>query len=163
MSCNRVLTEFQVARSGQGRILSMELPTNNAVATSRHVVLVIIDDNPLSIEFVAAALEREGLEIFSACDPREGLDLVYKHHPQIVITDLALPDMNGLEVLDRVINFDPHTNVVIMTAYPSKNTAEEARKRHAVDYLTKPVPLAQLRHRMGELIDAAMHPGNTPG
>lgn len=146
-----------MARSGQSRILSMELPNSNAILKSRPVVLVIIDDNPLSSEFVSAALEREGVEIFSACHPRDGLDLVYKHHPEIVITDLALPDMNGLEVLDRIIKFDPQTNVVIMTAYPSKNTAEEAKKRHAVDYLTKPVPLAYLRHRVGELIEAAMH------
>jgi DNA-binding NtrC family response regulator len=130
---------------------------------TRPVSLVIIDDNPLSVEFVAAALEREDLEIHSACHPREGLNLVYKYHPQIVITDLALPDMNGLEVLDRIMKFAPETRVVILTAYPSKNTAEEARKKHAVDYLTKPVPLFQLRQRVGELIDAAhreQNPGN---
>jgi DNA-binding NtrC family response regulator len=126
------------------------------------VSLVIIDDNPLSAEFVAAALERDDVEIHSACHPREGLSLIYKYHPQIVITDLALPDMNGLEVLDRVMKFDPETKVVIITAYPSKNTAEVARKKHAVDYLTKPVPLSQLRHRVGELIDAAHHQQN-PG
>jgi CheY-like chemotaxis protein len=124
------------------------------------VALVIIDDNPLSAEFVAAALEREGVQIYSACHPREGLDLIYKHHPKIVITDLALPDMNGLEVLDRVMRFDSDTKVVIITAYPSKNTAEQARKKHAVDYLTKPVPLSDLRHRLGELIDAALHQQN---
>lgn len=120
------------------------------------VSLVIIDDNPLSVEFVAAALERKGLKIFSAYTPLEGLDLVYKHHPQLVITDLALPEMNGLEVLDRVMNFDPSTKVVVITAYASKNSAEAARKRNAVDYLTKPIPLALLRQRVGGLIDEAL-------
>jgi DNA-binding NtrC family response regulator len=130
--------------------------------TNSSVALVIIDDNPLSVEFVAAALEREDVKIYSACHPREGLSLVYKHRPQIVITDLALPDMNGLEVLDRVMKFDPETRVVIITAYPSKNMAEEAHKKRAVDYLIKPVPLSLLRQRVGELIDAAQreNPGN---
>lgn len=121
------------------------------------VALVIIDDNPLSAEFVAAALERNGLKIFSAYHPIEGLDLVYKHHPQIVVTDLALPEMNGLEVLDRVLKFDPSTQVVIITAYASKSSAEAARNRHAVDYLAKPIPLSLLRERVGGLIDQALH------
>lgn len=120
------------------------------------VALVIIDDNPLSAEFVAAALEREGLKIFSACHPKEGLDLIYKHHPQVVVTDLALPEMNGFELLDRVMKFDPSTKVVIITAYASKSSAEAARKRHAVDYLAKPIPLALLRERVGGLIDEAL-------
>lgn len=120
------------------------------------VALVIIDDNPLSAEFVAAALEREGLKIFSACHPKEGLDLIYKHHPQVVVTDLALPEMNGFELLDRVMQFDPSTKVVIITAYASKSSAEAARKRHAVDYLAKPIPLALLRERVGGLIDEAL-------
>lgn len=120
------------------------------------VALVIIDDNPLSAEFVAAALERKGLNIFSAHHPVEGLDLIYKHHPQIVVTDLALPEINGLEVLDRVMKFDPNTKVVIITAYASKSGAEAARKRHAVDYLAKPIPLSLLRQRVGSLIDEAL-------
>lgn len=120
------------------------------------VALVIIDDNPLSAEFVATALERKGLKIFSAYHPREGLDLIYKHHPQIVVTDLALPDMNGFELLDRVLKFDPNTKVVIITAYASKSTAEAARKRRAADYLAKPIPLALLRERVGGLIDEAL-------
>lgn len=131
-------------------------PTAAMSQEQNPVALVIIDDNPLSVEFVAAALERSGLKIFSAYHPKEGLELIYKHHPQVVITDLALPEMNGLELLDRVMKFDPSTKVVIITAYGSKSSAEAARKRHAVDYLTKPIPLALLRQRVGGLIDEAL-------
>lgn len=131
--------------------------SGNAVKQkSNSVGLVIIDDNPLSVEFVSAALERQGLKIFSAYTPKEGLDLVYKYHPEFVITDLALPEMNGLEVLDRVMKFDPATKVVIITAYASKNSAEAARNKQAIDYLTKPIPLSLLRERIGGLIDAAL-------
>jgi DNA-binding response OmpR family regulator len=126
----------------------------NMDTTSNSVSLVIIDDNPLNNEFVTAALAREGLKIFSACDPMEGLALVHKHHPQIVIVDLALPLMTGFEVLDRVRAFDSAIEAVVITAFHSSMSLEQVRKRNAADYLNKPVPLALLRERVGGRIDA---------
>jgi DNA-binding NtrC family response regulator len=120
------------------------------------VSLVVIDDNPRSLEFVSTALSREGLEIFSAADPEEGLDLVYSHRPQIVMTDLVLPNMSGLDVLDRVIEFDPATDVILMTAHYTTETAVEAIRKGAADYLNKPISLAMLRERVGRLIDNAV-------
>jgi CheY-like chemotaxis protein len=126
------------------------------MVTSKCVSLVIIDDNPLNNEFVSTALAREGLEIFSTCDPVEGLALVVKHHPQIVIVDLALPTMTGFEVLDRIRAFDPKIETVVITAFHSSMSLEQVRKRNAADYLNKPVPLAVLRERVGGRIDAIM-------
>jgi DNA-binding NtrC family response regulator len=120
------------------------------------VTLVIIDDNPRSLEFLQAALGREGLEILAASDPEEGLDLVYTHHPQIVMTDLVMPGMTGLEVLARVIEFDPATDVILMTAHYTTETAVEAIRKGAADYLNKPIPLAMLRDRVGRLIETAL-------
>jgi DNA-binding NtrC family response regulator len=119
------------------------------------VVIVIIDDNPRSLEFVSAALAREGVEIFSASDPEEGLDLVYSHRPQIVMTDLVMPNMSGLDVLDRIMEFDPSIEVILMTAHYTTETAVEAIRKGAADYLNKPVSLALLRERVGRLIDTA--------
>lgn len=121
---------------------------------TKPVSLVIIDDNPLNNEFVTAALAREGLKIYSACDPMEGLALVHKHHPQVVIVDLALPTMNGFEVLDRLRAFDPQIEAIVITAFHSSMSLEQVRKRNAADYLNKPVPLAVLRERVGGRIDA---------
>lgn len=120
------------------------------------VSLVIIDDNPRSLEFVSTALAREGVEIFSAADPEEGLDLVYSHHPQIVMTDLVMPNMSGLDVLDRIIEFDPAIDVILMTAHYTTETAVEAIRKGAADYLNKPISLAMLRERVGRLIDNAV-------
>jgi DNA-binding NtrC family response regulator len=118
--------------------------------------LVIIDDNPGSLEFVSSALAREGLAIYTASDPAEGLDLVYTHHPQIVITDLVMPGMTGLDVLNRIIEFDPAIDVILMTAHYTSETAVEAIRKGAADYLNKPVSLALLRDRVGRLIEAAL-------
>jgi DNA-binding NtrC family response regulator len=120
------------------------------------VTLVVIDDNPGSLEFVSTALERDGVEILTASDPEVGLELVYSHRPQIVMTDLVMPKMSGLDVLDRVIEFDPSTEVILMTAHYTTETAVEAIRKGASDYLNKPVSLAVLRDRVGRLIDSEL-------
>jgi DNA-binding NtrC family response regulator len=120
------------------------------------ISLVIIDDNPGSLEFLSSALAREGVQIFTASDPEQGLDLVYTHRPQIVMTDLVMPQMSGLEVLERIVDFDPATDVVLMTAHYTTDTAVEAIRKGAADYLNKPISLAVLRERIGRLIDAAL-------
>ncbi|HEU4416194.1 MAG TPA: sigma-54 dependent transcriptional regulator [Candidatus Angelobacter sp.] len=120
------------------------------------VTLVIIDDNPRSLEFLQAALSRDGVEILSASDPEEGLDLVFTHRPQIVMTDLVMPGITGLEVLQRVNEFDPAIDVILMTAHYTTDTAVEAIRKGAADYLNKPIALAVLRDRVGRLIDTAL-------
>src|ERR1700733_2733437 len=119
------------------------------------VTLVIIDDNPGSLEFLSAALALEGLVIFTAQDPEEGIEIIYREHPQIVLTDLVMPGITGLEVLERVVEFDPAIDVVLMTAHYSSESAVEAIRRGASDYLNKPVPIVVLRERIAKLIDEA--------
>jgi DNA-binding NtrC family response regulator len=126
------------------------------VAAHNCISLVIIDDNPRSLEFVSAALARENLRIFTASDPEQGIDLVYTHRPQIVITDLVMPGMSGLEVLGRIMEFDPAIDVILMTAHYTSDTAVEAIRKGAADYLNKPISLAVLRERAGRLIDTAL-------
>src|SRR5580658_173918 len=133
---------------------TVESNVAESVAESR-VSLVIIDDNPGSLEFLSAALTQEGLTIFTAQDPEEGIEIVYREHPQIVLTDLVMPGITGLEVLERVVEFDPSIDVVLMTAHYSSESAVEAIRRGASDYLNKPVPIAVLRERIAKLIDEA--------
>jgi DNA-binding NtrC family response regulator len=120
------------------------------------VSLVIIDDNPGSLELVSSALAPLGLETFTASDPREGLDLVHAKHPDIVLTDLVMPEMSGMEVLDRIMEFDPGIEVVLMTAHYTTESAVEAIKKGASDYLNKPVSIATLRERIGKLVAGAL-------
>src|SRR5271170_6969044 len=119
------------------------------------VSLVVIDDNPGSLELLSTALARPGLRIFTAHDPEEGIEIVYREHPQIVLTDLVMPGIGGLEVLERVVEFDPAIDVVLMTAHYSSESAVEAIRKGASDYLNKPVPLAVLRERTAKLIEEA--------
>ena len=127
----------------------------SSATVETRVTLVIIDDNPGSLEFLSTALAQEGLTIFTAEDPEEGIEIVYREHPQIVLTDLVMPGITGLEVLERVVEFDPAIDVVLMTAHYSSESAVEAIRKGASDYLNKPVPLAVLRERIAKLIDEA--------
>ena len=117
--------------------------------------LLIIDDNPGSLEMLSSALAQPDLEILTASDPDVGVDLVHSRHPQVVLTDLVMPGMTGMEVLDRVMEIDPATEVILMTAHYSTESAVEAIKKGASDYLNKPVSISALREKIGALLGTA--------
>jgi DNA-binding NtrC family response regulator len=119
------------------------------------VSLLIIDDNLGSLEMLSSALAQPGLDIITASDPEEGLDLVHSRTPQIVLTDLVMPRMSGLEVLERIVEFDPSIDVILMTAHYSTESAVEAIRKGASDYLNKPISIAALRERIGKLLENA--------
>jgi DNA-binding NtrC family response regulator len=125
------------------------------MSSETSVSIVIIDDNPGSLELLSTALARPGLHIFTAQDPEEGIELVFRERPQIVLTDLVMPGVGGMEVLERVAEFDPAIDVILMTAHYTSETAVEAIRKGAADYLNKPVSIAALRERIGVLIDEA--------
>jgi DNA-binding NtrC family response regulator len=124
----------------------------NQISHPHRVTLVIIDDNAGSLELLNEALSREGLRIITASDPEEGLEAVFREHPEIVLTDLVMPGIGGLEVLDRIVEFDPATDVIVMTAHYTSESAVEAIRRGAADYLNKPISIATLRERISRLM-----------
>lgn len=123
--------------------------------TPNDVTLVIIDDNPGSLELLSTALESEGLRIFTAQDPEEGIEIVFREHPQIVLTDLVMPGISGLEVLERVVAFDSAIDVILMTAHYTSESAVEAIRKGAADYLNKPVSIPMVRERIAKLVEEA--------
>jgi DNA-binding NtrC family response regulator len=125
------------------------------MSADSNVSLVIIDDNPGSLELLSAALAREGVNIITAQDPEEGIEAVFREHPQIVLTDLVMPGLSGLEVLERIVEFDPAIDVILMTAHYTSETAVEAIRKGASDYLNKPVSISALRERISRLVEDA--------
>jgi DNA-binding NtrC family response regulator len=117
--------------------------------------LLIIDDNSGSLQMLSSALAQPDLDILTASDPEEGLDLVHSRHPQIVLTNLIKPHMSGMELLERVMEFDPTAEVILMTAHYSTESAVEAIKKGASDYLNQPVSIAALREKIGSVVEMA--------
>lgn len=119
------------------------------------VRLVAIDDDPAALELISDVLVHEELEIFSATDPEAGLDLVRRKRPQIVLLDLQMPKLGGMELLERIVAFNPSTDVILMTGHYSSESAVEAIQKGACDYLNKPIPIDKLRARVGKLAEEA--------
>ena len=117
--------------------------------------IVIIDDNPGSLELLSVALAHSEAAVYTSSNPVEGLELVRKHRPRLVVTDLVMPEMSGLEVLQQVVSFDSSIDVILMTAHYTPETAVAAIRQGAADYLQKPVKIGLLRKRVASLIESA--------
>jgi DNA-binding NtrC family response regulator len=124
-----------------------------SVSSARRVL--VIDDEPQNLELIRAALTQDGLEISSADGPEEGLEIFAREHPHIVLLDLMMPRMSGMEVLERMVAADPGTNVILMTAHYSTESAVEAIRKGAYDYLTKPLDVLSLQGRITALLEEA--------
>ncbi len=116
------------------------------------LTLLAIDDDPKSLELIQDALAREDLAILTADAPSKGLDLALQRRPEIVLLDLVMPGMDGLTVLSRIVEATPATEVILLTGNYSPETAVEAIRKGAADYMTKPVDIARLRERVNALI-----------
>lgn len=116
------------------------------------VSVLVVDDNAASVELLASALEAPGVRILTSLDALEAIAIVHELRPQIVITDLVMPSLNGIELLERIHRIDPTIDVIVMTAHCTTETAVDAIRKGAADYLTKPVPVAVLRERVERLV-----------
>ena len=110
----------------------------------RKRILVVDDDE--SLRWVTQAqLQQSGYEATAAASGREALDRMREDPPDLVITDLMMPGMSGLELLKRIRAEYPEVIVIMVTAFGAVDTAVEAMKAGAYDYLTKPVNVDELR------------------
>ena len=100
--------------------------------------LLIIEDEKITRISLSDILKREGYEVYSAEDGEEGLATYKSVLPEVVITDLRLPKLGGMEVLQTVLSLDPRCKVILITAYATVDTAISSLKLGAFDYLTKP-------------------------
>jgi DNA-binding NtrC family response regulator len=110
--------------------------------------LVAIDSDAANLQAVASGLAQDGVRIFTAEDAESGLATIRQESPQIVLLDPRLPGCNGLEMLDRILDYDPGVTVLIMTEQYAVESAVEAVRRGAHDYLNKPVSMDQLRRQI---------------
>ncbi|HXY42316.1 MAG TPA: sigma-54 dependent transcriptional regulator, partial [Vicinamibacteria bacterium] len=106
--------------------------------------LVVIDDEVNAATALEILLREDGYEVARANDARGGLSLLEKTEPDVVLTDLRMPGMDGLELLAKIKEIRPETMVILMTAYGTVKTAVKAMKLGAEDYLSKPIDVEEL-------------------
>ena len=105
----------------------------------------VFDDDSDSLQSVVAALSRDGFEVFPFADPREGLSRIEADGADVVVTDLRMPGLTGLEVLRHATKRFPDVPVVVLTAFGTVEGAVEAVRAGASDFLLKPVEIPRLR------------------
>ncbi|MFH1018177.1 MAG: sigma-54 dependent transcriptional regulator [Pseudomonadota bacterium] len=107
--------------------------------------LLVVDDEPSILEFFEILLSEEGYEVDLISTGREALEILEKKPYDLVITDLAMPEVDGMAVLERVKEISPETLVLMITAYATAESAVDAMKKGAYDYLLKPFKVDEIR------------------
>jgi DNA-binding NtrC family response regulator len=107
--------------------------------------VLVIDDEPSILRVFRRVFRDEDLTLLTASSGWEGLNLVTARHPDLVILDINLPDISGLEILQKIRQLDERILVVLITGFGGTDTAIEAMKYGAFEYLVKPLELAPLR------------------
>ena len=131
-----------MSASDLDRLASPAAPPVTDAAAGQTVL--VVDDERGIVESLAKIFEREGIAVLSAYDGQGGLDLLRKHRVAVLLTDLMMPGMSGMDLLKNARTVAPETEVVLMTAYGTVETAVEAMKEGAYDFVTKPLKRAHV-------------------
>src|SRR5437868_8313984 len=115
--------------------------------------LLVVDDEPNVLYSLEKALASETLRVVTARTGRQGIEAVREQRPDAVILDVHLPDLSGLEACDEMRGIDPRLPVIVITAHAATETAIEAMKRGAFEYLLKPVDLHRLRGVVAQALE----------
>jgi len=117
--------------------------------------VLVVDDDKLNAELLTTLLERESCHAERALNGRQAWERFRKTPADLVFMDLRMPRMNGMELLKKIKSFSPRTTVVMMTAYATVETAVEAIKFGAYDYISKPFRSEQIATLLRQLRDKA--------
>ncbi|HEY4241660.1 MAG TPA: sigma-54 dependent transcriptional regulator [Kofleriaceae bacterium] len=107
-------------------------------------IVLVVDDEPAIVESLVKIFKRENLHVLSATDGTAALDLLRKHRVGVVLTDLMMPNTTGMDLLRAAKTIAPETEVVLMTAFGTVETAVDAMKEGAYDFVTKPLRRAHV-------------------
>jgi DNA-binding NtrC family response regulator len=114
--------------------------------------ILVIDDEEETLKVIKKALSKSGYNVMTVNNGRDGLNILEKEDIEIVITDLKLPDIDGMEILNKTLKINPDIAVIMITAYGTIENAVNAMKIGAVDYILKPIDIYDLRLRVDKAI-----------
>jgi len=115
--------------------------------------IIVVDDEPGMREFLEIMLQKDGYAIDTAADGSEAIDKIEENLFDLAIVDIQMPVLNGIEVLKKINEKSPDTTVIMITAYASHETAIEAMKLGAYDYITKPFKIDEIKLVIKKALD----------
>jgi DNA-binding NtrC family response regulator len=116
---------------------------NNVLSENRHIL--IVDDEPLVKSSLSELLTLSGYTVSTAANGKEALELLRGYTVDIIITDIKMPEMDGIQLLNQVKKRHPEVPVILITGYGSIDSAVEAMKQGAYDYITKPIVDSEIK------------------
>ena len=117
--------------------------------------LLVIDDEPNIVYSFKSTLVSPQLSVICASTAREGIELIKSQRPDVVMLDVRLPDLSGLQAYERIRQLDERLPVIVMTAFAKTETAIEAMRLGAFEYLVKPVDLTRLREIVAKALEVS--------
>lgn len=114
--------------------------------------ILIVDDDPDAIRLQSSLIKTLGYKVSGATRAQDALEFYKNHKPDLVVTDLRMPDLDGLSLLKKIRQFDPKAKVAILTAYGEKETVAQAFRLGAVEFLEKPLRTQDLLEAVDQLV-----------
>ncbi len=114
--------------------------------------LLIIDDESGIVEEVKAYFEEEGYEVHTADTGKDGIDLIVRVEPDVVLLDMKLPDISGIQVLRFSKEKYPRIKVIVNTGYVDQNVIDEAERLGRDAFLQKPFSLERLQQEINQVL-----------
>ena len=115
------------------------------------VKILIIDDEELFREDLAMLLREKDYDCQTSANAADGLKLVIDFLPDIILSDIVMPDRSGIDILDDIIRIHPDASVIIMTAFGTLETAIQAFRKGAADYILKPLVFEDLLNKINRI------------
>ena len=119
------------------------------------IKIVIVDDNKNMQIILQNLLVDEGYHVISATNGKDGLKAIIEHSPDLVLLDIRLPEMNGIDILQQITELEKEILVIMITAYGDVETAVETMKLGAYDYITKPFVNEELKIVIRKALDTS--------
>ena len=117
--------------------------------------VLVVEDDRSNLESLERLLSREGYRVLTAHDARSALDLLRKQRVPVVVTDLMMPGLSGIDLLKAVKATAPETEVIMMTAYGTVEAAVEAMRGGAYDFVEKPLKRVQITKSIAKAVEKA--------
>lgn len=119
--------------------------------------VLIVDDEQNVRQLLSKVLKKEGYETYTACDGKEGLDFLQTSSIDIIISDIRMPNMTGIQFLHKVKEMDSGIGFILITAFATTETAIDALKSGAQDYVTKPFDISEIITAVNKLAITSDH------
>src|SRR5579864_2870855 len=122
--------------------------------TAPQAKILVVDDEPLIRETLAEYLQQEGFQVTTCASGEEAVRVAAEQSFDVALCDVQLPGIDGIELLDRLVQLNPEMFVVLITAYATVENAVEAFQRGAHDYLMKPILLDEVLGKVKRMLSA---------